>query len=62
MTLKQIIDYKLGWDINGIIDDGSDIIDLIYVSYVQKQSLDPLDWAQLEEEDLDNRIVAVLRT
>lgn len=34
ITFKQIVDYKIGCDINDILDDGYDIIEPMYVSHV----------------------------
>ena len=60
-TVQQIIDYKMGWDVIGITEDGSDLIDPYFFEHIQLLELPQINWSLPELKDLKERTFFVIQ-
>lgn len=60
LCIEQIIIYGLGWDFQGIIEDGSDMVDLVYIELIENHPIPALDWSNKEKETIESRTTDVL--
>lgn len=53
--VQQIIDYNMGWDVIGIIEDSSNLVDPFFFERIQLLELPYINWSLLELKDLKER-------
>ena len=50
--VQKIIDYKMGWDVTGVVEDGSNLIDPYFFEHIQLLELPHINWSLPELKDL----------
>lgn len=60
-TVRKIIDYKMGWDVTGIIEDNLDLIDPFFFERIQLLELPYINWSLPELKDLKERTFFVIQ-
>lgn len=60
LTLLQIKDFNLPFDISGVIEEDEEVVDLVYIEKVEAYPLLEIDWLMPEEDDLHMRTSPVL--
>ena len=59
--VQQIIDYKIGWDVIRIKEDGSHLIDHFFFERIQLLELSYINWSLLKLKDLKDRTFFVIQ-
>ena len=60
-TVQKIIDYKMGWDVTGIMEDGLDLIEPFFFEQIQLLEFSYINWSLLELKDLKERTFFVIQ-
>ena len=59
--VQKIIDYKMGWDVIGITEDGSDLIDPFFFEWIQLLEFPYINWSLPKLKDLKERTFFVIQ-